>query len=144
MEHNQEVRRARIPEFQPVEGADMPGRKKNPKSNLERSDQSKADAHDHDKFLAMLPPDVAEAFRTMRSKYGPALPRALQDPEIAMSFVRDPVSTLRRVGIDVPPEIARYAARMRQPMGPPSFSYQLPNGQIMRARVQVTFKYGDR
>lgn len=97
--------------------------------------------HDHDEVLAAMPPDVAKAFRQMRERYGKRLDEGLQDPQVAELFVRDPIQALRKLGMEVPPQIARYGARMRQAQKL-SFSYRLPNGQVIRPRVNIRFHGG--
>ncbi len=69
--------------------------------------------------------------------------KGLADERIAAEFVHDPAAALRRMKVDLPPIMA---ARLKNPepfgalVAPRS--YQLPNGQVVTARVKVRFTAG--
>ncbi len=70
--------------------------------------------------------------------------RALRREDAAEEFVRDPAAALRRMKVDVPPIMA---ARLKEPSPLAGLlaprSYQLPNGQVVTARVRVHLTAGE-
>jgi hypothetical protein len=70
--------------------------------------------------------------------------RGLSSKRTAEEFLRDPAAALRRMKVDVPPIMA---ARLKEPspliglVAPRR--YQLPNGQVVTARVTVRFTAGE-
>lgn len=96
----------------------------------------------HEEDLAKLPRDTADALNALRRRDG-EIARALRDPATASRFYRDPIGTLRSLGVEVPPALSRYAAKVRQPE-PKGLSFRLPSGQIVHPHVNVRFTGGRR
>ena len=70
--------------------------------------------------------------------------RGLSNKRTAEEFLRDPAAALRRMKVDVPPIMA---ARLKdpsllEPLVAPR-RYQLPNGQVVTAKVTVRFTAGE-
>lgn len=95
-------------------------------------------------IVEQLGPRLRAEFEALE-KSGRKIVKALGDQRTAEEFSRDPAAALRRMKVDVPPLIG---ARLKQPglmaglVAPRS--YQLPNGQVVTARVTVRFTAGDR
>jgi len=70
--------------------------------------------------------------------------RGLSNKRSAEEFLRDPAAALRRMKVEVPPIMA---ARLKDPSPLTPLvaprRYQLPNGQIVTARVRVRFTAGE-
>lgn len=109
--------------------------------NSERTEKASANAAPSKttSVVEQLGPRLRAEFEAVEKSEAKIL-KGLAEERIAKEFVHDPAAALRRMKVDVPPIMA---ARLKNPepfgalVAPRS--YQLPNGQVVTARVKVRF-----
>jgi len=94
-------------------------------------------------LMTQLPADAREAIDALR-QHGPRIVERLnKDDKMRELFIRDPISALHEIGIDVPTALMKYARPnpgAPEALQPPTI--RLPNGQLVTANVRIRFTDG--
>jgi hypothetical protein len=105
----------------------------------------KQDLDHFEQSIASLSPSLQEEMRALR-KYEAKIVELLEQAEIKAGFIQNPLGTLERLGVPVPPIIRRRL----QNFDPASIAhlnkqaFVLPNGQTITPQLKIRFGKPDR